>query len=148
VNEAPVPAELQPLLQAYRDAVYRRDVAALMALYDPEVRVFDTWGDKSFESAAAWRPMVQAWFSGLGEDRCEVSFKGLRLLEGDRVTMLSASAHYRAVSPSGAELRAMHNRLSWALRRAADGWRIVHEHTSVPISLPECKGLFGDPLSH
>jgi ketosteroid isomerase-like protein len=38
------------------------------------------------------------------------------------------------VSPSGAELRSMQNRLSWVLCATDDGWRIVHEHTSAPAA--------------
>ncbi len=28
----------------------------------------------------------------------------------------------------------MNNRLTWALHRTPDGWKIVHEHTSAPAA--------------
>lgn len=33
-----------------------------MALYDPQVRVFDAWEDGVFEDAAGWRTAVERWF--------------------------------------------------------------------------------------
>jgi ketosteroid isomerase-like protein len=40
---------------------------------------------------------------------------------------------YKGLSADGRELRAMTNRLTWALRRQAGGdWKIVHEHCSAP----------------
>jgi hypothetical protein len=32
------------IVETYKSAVYARDAAALIRLYDPKVRVFDTWG--------------------------------------------------------------------------------------------------------
>jgi ketosteroid isomerase-like protein len=47
-----------------------------------------------------------------------------------------AVATFRGFSAAGEELRSVDNRLTWVLRSRPDGsWRIVHEHTSVPIAL-------------
>ena len=38
----------------------------------------------------------------------------------------------RGLDADGNEERSMNNRLTWALRKDGDGWKIVHEHTSAP----------------
>jgi ketosteroid isomerase-like protein len=35
----------------------------------------------------------------------------------------------------------MQNRFTWVLRRDGDAWRVVHEHTSVPVSLDHAKAI-------
>jgi ketosteroid isomerase-like protein len=55
------------------------------------------------------------------------------LYPGSDAAAVSAFTSYAAVSPDGSELRSMNNRLTWILRRDAEGsWKIVHEHTSAP----------------
>jgi ketosteroid isomerase-like protein len=46
-------------LDTYRAAVLAKNAETLMHLYDPEVRVFDTWGTWSYEGAAAWRVAIE-----------------------------------------------------------------------------------------
>jgi ketosteroid isomerase-like protein len=46
----------------------------------------------------------------------------------------------KGLSADGDELRAMNNRLTWALRKTAGGeWKIVHEYTSAPIDVETSK---------
>ena len=73
------------VLEAYKSAVYARDADAFMRLYDPKVRVFDTWGIWSYEGAAAWRTAIEGWFSSLGTERVKVSFDDVDVLEAGRV---------------------------------------------------------------
>jgi ketosteroid isomerase-like protein len=35
----------------------------------------------------------------------------------------------------------MQNRLTWTLRPEGSGWRIVHEHTSVPLGFNDAKAI-------
>lgn len=42
-------------VETYRSAVLAKNVDTFMHLYDPDVRVFDTWGIWSYEGAGAWR---------------------------------------------------------------------------------------------
>ena len=46
---------------------------------------------------------------------------------------MTVTRAYRGLSADGEELRSMNNRLTWVLRKDANGvWKIVHEHTSAP----------------
>ena len=120
------------LTNAYSDAVYAKDQDAFLALYAPDVIVFDTWDKWLHPDRHAWAEVVKAWFTGLGEERVKVSFSPVTSsIDGDSA-FFCATTRYAAIDAAGNELRSMENRLSWVLKRNAEGWRIVHEHTSAP----------------
>src|SRR5438552_426724 len=54
------------VLEAYKSAVFAKDVGAFMRLCDPSVRVFDTWGVWSYEGAEAWQRAAEGWLTSLG----------------------------------------------------------------------------------
>lgn len=112
-----------------------------MRLYDPSVRVFDAWGVWSYEGSAAWRRAVEGWFSSLGAERVKVTFDDVQTSAGRELSLVSAVVTYAGLSAQGEELRAMQNRLTWALRITDRGLRIVHEHTSAPIDFNHSKAI-------
>ena len=127
---------IDEVLAGYAAAVSAADVDAFVALYDDEVRVFDTWGRWSYDGLGEWRAMVGEWFGSLGDERAEVELHDVGAVVGDGVAGVHAVATFRGFSAAGEELRSVDNRLTWVLRQAPDGaWKIVHEHTSVPIDL-------------
>ena len=78
--------------------------------------------------------MVAEWFGSLPDDEVvAVRFDDVRTQAGEDVAAVNAFTTFAAVSPDGTELRSMNNRLTWVLRKDADGaWKIAHEHTSAP----------------
>lgn len=118
---------------AYREAVRAKDVDALVALYAPEVRVFDLWGAWAYTGRDAWRRAIDAWFASLGDERVDVDFAEIGTTVIGDAALAQAFVTYRAIAPDGTSLRAMQNRLSWMLVRADGRWTIVHEHTSAPV---------------
>ena len=129
------------VLEAYKSAVYARDADAFMRLYDPKVRVFDTWGIWSYEGAAAWRTAIEGWFSSLGAERVKVSFDAVDVLGAGEFRSLSTIVTYAGVSAQGEPLRAMQNRLTWTLRTSGHVLRVVHEHTSAPMGFDDQKAI-------
>ncbi len=134
-------AGIAALFDAYKAAVWARDADALLALYDPDIRVFDTWGTWSYEGIAAWGRSVRGWLGSLGEERVAVDVDDVGIIGGTDFASASAGVTYAAITPDGTRLRSMQNRLSWALARRDGAWRIVHEHTSVPIGHQDLKGI-------
>ena len=132
---------IEQVVEAYIAAVYAKDVKALMRLYDPGVRVFDTWGVWSYEGAAAWQTAVEGWFTSLGTERVKVKFDDVTTLPGREVAIVSAIVTYAGVSAQGEPLRAMQNRLSWGLKTSAHVLRIFHEHTSAPVGFDDAKAI-------
>ena len=118
------------LIDTYRKAVLDADVEALMRLYHPRARVFDAWAVWSYDGAPAWRKAVESWLSSLGRERVRVAFDDLTVTGGKGLRVLSAIVTYAGVSAEGQELRAMQNRITWAIAIDDGMPTIVHEHTS------------------
>jgi len=122
------------VLTAYKAAVYEKNVDAFMQLYDKHTRIFDTWGSWLFESAAARQPVILQWFGSLGTERVVVNFDDVLVTYSHDMAIVSAIGTYAAISVEGLELRSMQNRFTWGLKFAEGVWKIIHEHTSVPIA--------------
>ena len=132
---------VQRALDSYKSAVLAKNAETFMHLYDPEVRVFDTWGIWSYEGAAAWRVAVEGWFSSLGNETVRVTFEDVRIIGEQDFALMTAIVTYAAISAQGQELRAMQNRISWVLKTKGHVLRIVHEHTSAPIGFEDAKAI-------
>ena len=123
----------EELLEAYVAAVRAKDVDVFVGLYADDVRTFDLWNVWSYDGKGALREMVAEWFGSVGDDQIVVEYDEVRSQAGDDVAGLSAFLTFRGISAEGEELRSMNNRLTWVLRKDAEGsWKIVHEHTSAP----------------
>lgn len=128
-------------LETYKSAVLAKNVETLMHLYDPDVRVFDTWGIWSYEGAAAWRVAIEGWFSSLQSETCRVVFADVQVIEALGFAAVSAVGTYTGISAQGQEIRTMQNRMSWVLKTSGHVLRVVHEHTSVPVGFEDAKGI-------
>jgi uncharacterized protein (TIGR02246 family) len=135
--------ELHPpimrIFEAYKAAVFAKDVDAFVALYDQDVCVFDLWSKWSYEGLEAWRGMVADWLGSLGTDRVAVEVDDVQTSVTDDLAVAHAFLTFKAISPEGRELRAMQNRLTWVLRQKSGAWKIVHQHTSAPVSFETFK---------
>ena len=129
------------VLEAYKAAVHARDVGGFMRLYDPRVRIFDTWGVWSYEGATAWQMAVEAWFTSLGTEKVKVTFDEVQVSGSADFTVVSAIVTYAGQSAHGEQLRAMQNRLSWVLKTSGHVPRIIHEHTSAPAGFEDMKAI-------
>ena len=125
---------MEQVLEAYAAAVRAKDVDAFVGLYADDVRTFDLWSEWSYDGKGALRGMVAEWFGSLPDDEVvAVTFADVRTEPGTEVAAVSAFTRFAAEAADGTELRSMNNRLTWALRKEADGaWKIAHEHTSAP----------------
>lgn len=129
------------LIETYKSAVLAKNVDTFMHLYDPEVRVFDTWGTWSYEGAAAWRLAIEGWFSSLRGETVKVTFDDVKIIGEPGFAAMSAVVTYAGISAQGQEIRAMQNRLSWVLKTRGHVMRIVHEHTSAPVGFEDAKAI-------
>lgn len=129
------------VLESYKSAVLARDVDGFMRLYDPKVRVFDTWGIWEYEDSARWQRAIEAWFNSLGTEKVKVTFDDVQTSGSRELTVVSATVTYAGVSAQGEQLRSMQNRLTWALRTSGHMLRIFHEHTSAPVGFEDAKAI-------
>jgi ketosteroid isomerase-like protein len=132
-------------LETYKSAVLAKNAETLMRLYDPDVRVFDTWGVWSYEGAAAWRVVIEGWLSSLGGESVRVTFDDVRIIGDQGFASMTAVVTYAGMSAQGLETKAMQNRISWVLKLSGHVLRIVHEHTSVPVGFEDAKAILERP---
>jgi ketosteroid isomerase-like protein len=133
--------EIQKMLDTYVAAVAAKNATTFMHLYDPAVRVFDTWGVWSYEGAEAWQRAVEGWFTSLGSETVKVTFEDVSALVQPDMAIVTAIVRYSGLSADGEVLRSLQNRLSWGLRRSGHVLRVAHEHTSAPLGFEDMKGL-------
>lgn len=131
-------AELQ---RKYIAAVSGRNVEALMQLYDPKLRVFDAWGVWQYGGRDAWRVAAEGWLSSDPSERFRVEFKETEVSGNADLALATAIVTYAADAPDGKELRAMQNRITWAVKTSGHNLKIVHEHTSAPIGFEDMKAI-------
>lgn len=137
-----VESAIARVLESYKSAVLARDVEAFMRLYDPAVRVFDTWGVWSYEGSEAWRIAVEGWLTSLGTETVKVTFDAVQSSASREFVVVSAMVTYAGISAQGKPLRTIQNRLTWVLRMTGHVFRIIHEHTSAPIGFDDSKAIF------
>jgi uncharacterized protein (TIGR02246 family) len=132
---------IRQVFEAYKAAVFAKDVEAFAALFDSDVRIFDMWDQWSRDGLKSWRNMAADWFSSLGSDRVIVDIEDLRTIVTDKIAVAHAFVRYKAVSAEGVELRALVNRQTWVLELAGSTWKIVHAHSSTPIEHGTLKAI-------
>jgi len=133
------------VVETYKSAIYAKDAAALIRLYDPKARVFDTWGVWSYEESASWQSAVEAWFTSLGTERVKVAFDDVQTSGDADFAVVSAIVTYAGQSAQGEQRRPMQNRLTWALKTSGHVLRIIHEHTSAPVGFDDAKAILQRP---
>lgn len=137
-NANPVKAALE----TYRAAVAARDVSAFAAIYADDVHVFDSWEQWQYSGIEAWRAMATGWFGSLGDESVEVEFSDLRSFVGETVAFGHADVTFTAIGADGGRLRSITNRFSIGLERQDGAWRVVHEHSSLPIDPESNSAIF------
>jgi len=129
----PAPADLNSFFDIYRSAVLAKDVDAMMSIYGPDFTAFDMWGAWSLVGEAPWLEMNKDWLGSLGSESVIVEFDDITIIPGTDVAAAHATLTFKAVSDKGETLRSMQNRLTWVAKRTDGIWKIIHQHTSVPI---------------
>lgn len=137
--------DVQDVLKNYRDAVYEKNVEKFLSGYAPNVHIFDCWQEWEYKGIEQWKAVVDEWFSGLEEEevllRAELHEEAIK--ENAELAHVHGSISFAAEDKTGKELRKMRNRFTFLLEKADGSWRIIHEHSSLPIGMEDGKAIFG-----
>jgi len=134
--ESPNAEEIQikVLLEAWADAVRRHDIPAILAHHEPDMVMFDLPPPLQCKGIAAyeqtWSLMFQYHKPGAAFD-----FQELAVTASPDVAF--AVAIMRCGPDSSRNPADKHGflfRLTVGLRKVSGGWRIAHEHHSVPAN--------------
>lgn len=124
---------IRHLIQQWADATSKSDLEAVMALYTPDVVAFDALGALQHKGAEAYRKHWEVCISYMPPG-------GTMIMEPHEVAVTLggdiAFVHYVArcgcADDKGEELIGW-MRATVCCRRTPDGWRIAHEHYSMPF---------------
>jgi uncharacterized protein (TIGR02246 family) len=130
---------VQSVIDRYVEAVKASDADALLALYADDVHVFDLMLPFERQGIESGREMIEAWLNEGGEQDC--SIEDLHVIEEGDLAVARASIRYGYSGEDGTK-HTMWNRATWTFRRIDGDWKIVGEHTSVPLSEPDMQPVF------
>ena len=99
------------------------------------------WGEWTIKGLAAWRELTIGWFASLKTERVVVTFEEIQIRAAGESASATALVRFAAISGDGEELRYLQNRLTWIIQKSENSWKIVHQHTSVPINFETMKGI-------
>ena len=138
---SPISDPVHEALARYSAAAYEKNVDAFVSLYADDLHVFDMWNSWELRGIDAWRAMAAGWFSSLGDERVVVKASDVVSTVNGEQAFGYATLTYTAISADGQELRSLDNRITLAMRRVGNAWKIFHEHTSAPIDHKTMKGV-------
>lgn len=120
------------LVEARVSAVAAKDVETLVAQYAEDVTLFDALGPLRDTGQDVERARLREWF-GAYRSTIDLKIKDLEVIADGDV----AFAHYlfqvRGTMTDDTVVD-MWVRSTVGFRRGEDGWKIVHEHSSVPFT--------------
>lgn len=132
---------IQQVFDAYKSAVFAKDVEAFISLYDKNIRIFDMWEKWSYDGIEAWRGMVAGWFGSLGNELVKVEFSDMEFTATNDMAIVHTFVTFTGLAADGTELRSMQNRLTYALKNTNGTWKIIHEHSSSPLEPETLKAI-------
>jgi uncharacterized protein (TIGR02246 family) len=128
------------VIEARVAAVAAKDLDALLACYAEDVTLFDAVGPLRDAGREAERARLREWF-GAYRSAIELDIRELEVAADGDVAFAHYLFHVRGTMVDGTAV-AMWVRSTAGLRRGDDGWKIVHEHSSVPFD-----GATGEALT-
>jgi uncharacterized protein (TIGR02246 family) len=131
---------VKDVFDRYVAAVNASDADALLALYADEVHVFDMMEPFERHGNDASRDLLQAW---LGDESVtqECTIEDLHMVESGDLAAARAAVRYGMTMADGTR-HSMWNRATWTLQRIDGEWKIVTEHTSVPLGEEDMQPRF------
>ncbi|WP_394122061.1 YybH family protein [Planococcus donghaensis] len=137
--------KVEDMLKNYKDAVHKKDAEKFLSAYADDVHIYDCWERWESKGISLWRESVVGWFNELNEDgySLNVDFNDVTIVENNDVAFVHCAVTYAAFKDNVEEkIRQMTNRFTFGLKKVNESWRIVHEHSSVPINKDTGKGNF------
>lgn len=137
---ATVHSTVRSFLDRYVAAVRASDADALIALYADDMHVFDMLEPFERHGLDAGRAMIERWLGDNGAtQQCEI--EDLHVLESGDLAAARAAVRYGETLEDGTH-HSVVTRATWTLQRIGGDWKIVTEHTSVPLSEKDMQPIF------
>ena len=132
----------EQFFELYKAAARDKNKALMTGLYHLDAELFDMWQAYHLHGLSNITDMVNHWFDSLGDEQLEVEFSSIDLKQDGEIAFAYAFVHYRALDNTGTILRQMKNRMTVCFVKNNKAWSVLHQHTSIPISTMDLKGIF------
>ncbi len=133
--DAKAQAEIRAILEAWASATREGREAEILARHAPEAMIYDALEPLFYAGIAAYR---RSWGEWAPETQGEAIFalEDLVVEAGEEVAFAYGLLRCGGVLAGGREFHDL-VRVSFGLRRGAQGWRILHQHVSKPFARPQ-----------
>lgn len=142
-NQPNAEAEIRELFESRTRALAGKDAAALAAVNDAAVVVFDAvapFVHHGAETAARKQEWLAAYRTGIGHE-----IRELKITAGADLAFCHFLVRISGTMLDDTEV-SMWVRATSCLRKRDDGWKIVHEHSSVPFDAETGKAVVTSDL--
>ncbi|CAM3504646.1 YybH family protein [Stackebrandtia soli] len=142
-NGSNAESEIRELFDARTRAIADKDAAALAAANDGAIVVFDAvapFVHRGAETNARKQQWLAAYRTGIGHE-----IRDLEITAGDDLAFCHFLVRISGTMLDGTEVD-MWVRATSCLRKRDDGWKIVHEHASVPFDAETGKAVVTSEL--
>lgn len=131
---------VKDIFERYATAVKASDADALLTLYADDVHVFDMMEPFERHGVESGREMIEGW---LGDESAtqDCTIEDLHIVESGDLAAVRAAVRYGVTMADGTH-HTMWNRATWTLQRIDGAWKIVTEHTSVPLGEQDMQPRF------
>lgn len=123
----------ESVLERYVTAVKTMDKQALLALYAPTVRFFDMSAPFELRGLDVFAQRVESWFTHIEGSVPDAEGKQAESATSGDLAYMTMLMDFSDLDDEGVR-RTMLNRLTWVMALDGDDWKIIHEHTSVPLN--------------
>jgi uncharacterized protein (TIGR02246 family) len=123
-------AQIRSFLTERTNALQAKDVEAVIAGYAPDVRWFDVVNPLRHDGTTAMSERLHAWLDAF-TGPLSFELRDVRVVVDDEAAFSHFLTGVKGTTARGA--LEMWFRVTVCLRRIADRWLIVHEHSSVPF---------------
>lgn len=123
----------ETVLERYIDAIQTLNKQAMDNLYARELRMFDMTSPFELRGAGAFAQRVDQWFDDTADMNMNAEASSVESKIVDGMAYMTMFMRYSDTDKDGAQ-NGMTNRLTWVLVPDGDDWKILHEHTSVPLN--------------
>ncbi len=128
---SPTRAEVKALLDNWLEAVRRKDIERLMALYAPSIAYFDVVPPLQIKGIEAVRRNFLRWFN-LWSGEIGAEIHDLHISQSGSLATALMLYRVRGTQKPARDVDYW-VRATVSCQRLDQGWRITHEHVSLPI---------------
>ena len=132
-------AQIRARLNRWTQALYARDIDALMSLYATDTITFDLMPPSQVQGAARYRQNFERWFAAMSGP-IAYEMHDLRITMSAEVAFCHSVSHIKATRANG-EPANYWVRVTVGFQKRNGQWMMIHDHVSMPFDMQTMKAV-------